>query len=87
MGAGPHVVDVVVSDVVVSDVVVSNVVVDVGSDEFVESDRLLRAWDRMFAICFLLEIPLRGFPFQMRSFGKIRFVLFLVIRYFSKDFL
>ena len=27
-------------------------------------------WDRMFAIRFLLEIPVRGFPFQMKSFDE-----------------
>ena len=28
--------------------------------------------DMIFAICFLLEVPIRGFPFQMESFEKCR---------------
>ena len=29
-----------------------------------------RPWDRMFAIGFLLEIPMRGFPFHTTSFDN-----------------
>ena len=40
---------------------------------------------RAFATCLPLEIPLRGLPSQMKSFGKIYLCCFCVFRIFLKS--
>ena len=41
--------------------------------------------DRSFAMCLLLEVPIRGSPYHMRSFETYQ--LCLGIRYFPKEFI